>query len=68
MSMVVYYRPLPPDDGAEVLLDLHDPGIRRFRFQEMSAGIRLPNGWCCYLILGWLPLTGEPELTACASS
>jgi hypothetical protein len=32
MSMIVYYRPLPPDDGAEVPLDLHAPGTRRFLF------------------------------------
>ncbi len=31
MSLIVHYRPLPPDDGAEVPLDLHDPGVRRFR-------------------------------------
>jgi hypothetical protein len=33
MSLIVYYRPLPPDDGAEVPLDLHDSRTRHFRFK-----------------------------------
>ncbi len=33
MSHIVYYRPLPPDDGAEVPLDLHDSRTRLFRLK-----------------------------------
>ena len=33
MSMVVYFRPLSSDDGAEVPLDLHDPRIRLYPFK-----------------------------------
>src|SRR5271157_2233228 len=33
MSLIVHYRPLPPDDGAEVPLDLHDSRPRHFRFK-----------------------------------
>jgi len=34
MSMIVHFRPLPPDDGAEVPLDLHDPRVRQYIFRN----------------------------------